>query len=202
MPEKTIQNDKSVLEAKWSCYIHKRMWCIYKAFQKTLQPPKSPFSAHTTFIHDGAGADVIKQTQQHLPSRTKQVHFSSRNLWHWEHLRQAACHSKLGATRKMYWSWIWPPQPTHVLILRPEPVEDDTVVLLVAAAVPETKVWTCEKRHGVKMAESDTSALMASFKHLPINGYEEHFYSGGGHGVAKNRPPRLLIFFPPSFVFT
>ena len=44
------------------------------------------------------------------------------------------------------------------------------------------------------MAESDTSALMASFKHLPINGYEEHFYSGGGHGVAKNRPLRLLIF--------
>lgn len=39
------------------------------------------------------------------------MQFSSRNIWHSLHLRQAACHSRSGATLRIYWSWICPPQP-------------------------------------------------------------------------------------------
>ena len=39
-------------------------------------------------------------------------------MWQSAHLRQPACHSKSGATRRMYWSWIWDPQPTHMDIRR------------------------------------------------------------------------------------
>lgn len=51
-----------------------------------------------------------------MPSRTKQVQFSSRKMPHSTHLRQEACHSRSGATRRMYWSWIGDPQPTHKLL--------------------------------------------------------------------------------------
>jgi len=39
-------------------------------------------------------------------------------VWQSAHLRQPACHSRSGATRRMYWSWIWEPQPTHMDIRR------------------------------------------------------------------------------------
>lgn len=38
---------------------------------------------------------------------------SSRNCWHSAHFKQAACHSRFGATRKIHWSCIRPPHPTQ-----------------------------------------------------------------------------------------
>ena len=46
------------------------------------------------------------------------MQFSSRNWSHSTHLRHEACHSRSGATRRMYWSWMCEPQPTHRLSRR------------------------------------------------------------------------------------
>ena len=51
--------------------------------------------------------------QYTLPSLTKQVRVSSRKAPHSQHRRHAGCHSRFGATRRMNWSWIWPPQPAQ-----------------------------------------------------------------------------------------
>ena len=52
--------------------------------------------------------------QQVFPSRTKQVQYSSKNCWHSVHLRQAACHSMSGETRRMYWSRMALVQPMQI----------------------------------------------------------------------------------------